>query len=203
LDKLSQLFITRVPQKLKETKILIAQSSTLDFTDIGNGYSGVWHRSNYGDVKQKWLLIRSEQAKKREAYSLTKRMLKKAKVERKIFKKLSQQRCACEDDAQQSLELWRKKQTYSDAIEEVIRLPIYGKKGQPKKGQMPERIEYQITGSLFIPLKKRADAIQQLGLFIIATNDLSEDMTMEKILSTYKEQQSVEKGFRFLKSPDF
>ena len=28
-------------------------------------------------------------------------------------------------------------------------------------------------------------------------------MTMDKMLSTYKEQQSVEKGFRFLKSPDF
>jgi transposase len=38
---------------------------------------------------------------------------------------------------------------------------------------------------------------------VIATNDLSEDMTMGKMLSTYKEQQSIEKGFRFLKSPDF
>lgn len=28
-------------------------------------------------------------------------------------------------------------------------------------------------------------------------------MTMNKMLSTYKEQQSVEKGFRFLKSSDF
>jgi transposase len=73
----------------------------------------------------------------------------------------------------------------------------------PIKGQAPVRIEFQITGSLFISLEKRADAIKQLGFFIIATNDLSEDMTMGKMLSTYKEQQSVEKGFRFLKSPDF
>lgn len=203
LDKLAQLFITRVPQKLKETKTLIEQSSTLDFTDMGNGYSGVWHSSTYGDVKQKWLLIRSEQAKKREAHSLTKRMLKKAEVERKSFKKLSQQRFACQHDALQSLNLWRKKQTYSNVIEDIISLPIYGKKGQPKKGQAPVRIEFQITGSLFISLEKRADAIKQLGFFIIATNDLSEDMTMGKMLSTYKEQQSVEKGFRFLKSPDF
>lgn len=201
--KAAQLFITRVPQKLKETKALIEQSLTLDFTDMGNGYSGVWHSSTYGDVKQKWLLIRSEQAKKREAYSLTKRMLKKAEAERKSFKKLSQQRFACQHDAQQSLELWRKKQTVSNVIEDIISLPIYGKKGQPKKGQAPVRIEFQITGSLFISLEKRVVAIKQLGFFIIATNDLSEDMTMDKMLSTYKEQQSVEKGFRFLKSPDF
>jgi len=203
LDKLAQLFITRVPQKLTEAKILIEQSSTRDFTDMGNGYSGVWHSSTYGDVKQKWLLIHSEQAKKREEHSLTKRMLKKADTERKSFKNLSQQRFSCEHDAEKSLNLWRKKQRYSDVIEEIMSVPIYGKKGQPKKGQVPERIEFKITGNLFITLEKRADAIKQLGFFIIATNDLSEDMSMDKMLSTYKEQQSVEKGFRFLKSPDF
>lgn len=203
LDRFAQLFITRVPQKLKETKILIDQASALDFTDIGNGYSGVWHSSTYGDVKQRWLLIRSEQARKREAHSLTKRMLKKAELERKTFKKLTQQRFSCEQDTKKAIELWRKKQTYSDVVVEIISLPIYGKKGQPKKGQNPERIEFQVTGRLFIPLKKRSNAIKQLGFFILATNDLSEDMTMDKMLSTYKEQQSVEKGFRFLKSPDF
>lgn len=52
-------------------------------------------------------------------------------------------------------------------------------------------------------LTKRQDALKQLGLFIIASNDLTDDLSMEKILSTYKSQQSVEKGFRFLKSPDF
>lgn len=130
-------------------------------------------------------------------------MLKKADTERKSFKSLSQQRFSCEHDAEKSLNLWRKKQRYSDVIEEIMSVPIYGKKGQPKKGQVPERIEFKITGNLFITLEKRADAIKQLGFFIIATNDLSEDMSMDKMLSTYKEQQSVEKGFRFLKSPDF
>jgi transposase len=40
-------------------------------------------------------------------------------------------------------------------------------------------------------------------MFMLATNDLSDTLTMEKMLSLYKSQQSVEKGFRFLKSPDF
>ncbi len=38
---------------------------------------------------------------------------------------------------------------------------------------------------------------------MLATNDLSETLTIEKMLSLYKSQQSVEKGFRALKSPDF
>jgi transposase len=40
-------------------------------------------------------------------------------------------------------------------------------------------------------------------LFIIATNDVSVELDMTSLLSSYKAQQNVEKGFRFLKSPDF
>ena len=203
LSELKQLFITRVPQKLSEAKTLINEASKVEFENIGNGYSGVWHQSNYGDVEQKWLLVHSKQAETSETYSLTKRMLKKGESERKTFKKLTQQKFACQHDAQQAIELWRKKQTYSDVNAEIQENPIYGKRGQPKKGQLPEHIEYQITGDLFTPIVQREKAMKQLGFFIIATNDLDDDMTMNKILSTYKEQQSVEKGFRFLKSPDF
>jgi transposase len=38
---------------------------------------------------------------------------------------------------------------------------------------------------------------------MLATNDLSAKLTMEKMLSLYKSQQSVEKGFRFLKAHNF
>ncbi|MFT5674280.1 MAG: transposase [Paraglaciecola sp.] len=41
------------------------------------------------------------------------------------------------------------------------------------------------------------------GVFNIASNNLAKDLSTEKILSTYKSQQFVIKGFRFLKSPDF
>ncbi|MEJ6122485.1 hypothetical protein MT390_11525 [Vibrio sp. 2-Bac 85] len=53
------------------------------------------------------------------------------------------------------------------------------------------------------PIERRENAMKSLGFFIIATNDFDSSMTMEKMLTTYKDQQSVEKGFRFLKSPDF
>jgi transposase len=96
-----------------------------------------------------------------------------------------------------------KKQVYSDVADEIIEIQIYGKIGQPKKGQVPERIEYKIIEYLFTPIERKASAIKQLGFFIIATNVLDESMPMEKMLNTYKEQQSVEKVFRFLKSPDF
>jgi transposase len=54
LDALSQLFITRVPQKLKETKTLIKSVSLLNFESVCDGSQSVWHTSHYGDVEQKW-----------------------------------------------------------------------------------------------------------------------------------------------------
>jgi transposase len=54
-----------------------------------------------------------------------------------------------------------------------------------------------------MPLEKRDGATKQLGLFILATNNIDGSLSMDNILSTYKSKQGVEKGFRFLKSPDF
>lgn len=39
-------------------------------------------------------------------------------------------------------------------------------------------------------------------MFILATNDLN-GLSMQALLDTYKSQQRVERGFRFLKSPEF
>jgi transposase len=52
-------------------------------------------------------------------------------------------------------------------------------------------------------LEKREDATKQLGLFILATNDVNGSLSIYEMFSTYKSQQAVEKGFRFLKRPDF
>jgi len=203
LKEVNQLFITRVPQTLKEAKQLISQAPGLYFEPMENGYSGTWMDSQYGDVPQRWLLVRSEQAYKREQHNLDKRMLKKAEAEHQTFKKLTQQEFACETDAQNALARWRKKQSTLDVVARVKSIPVYSGKGRPAKDQQPDRIYYQLTGAVFTPLSRRQDALKQLGLFIIATNDLSDHLSMEKLLNTYKSQQSVEKGFRFLKSPDF
>ncbi len=58
LNALCQLFITRLPQKLKEAKILIYSLNLLVLGLIYDGCQGDWHTSYYGDVEQKWLLVR-------------------------------------------------------------------------------------------------------------------------------------------------
>jgi transposase len=204
LDEQKQLFISRAPQKLKQVKEAIAQQHTLDFKTLDNGYSGAWLESDYGEVKQRWLLIESEQAKKREQHTLDKRMEKESNSAIKSFKKLSRQRFACTVDADKALKIWLKSHhevAISDS--EIVKHGVFKQSGRPKLNQQPDSYEYQITGLLYWSLINREQRLQEKGMFMLATNDLSETLTMEKMLSLYKSQQSVEKGFRFLKSPDF
>ena len=203
LDKSEQLFITRVPQRLKEATDLVANAHNLVFTPINEDYQGVWYQSDYADVRQRWLLLRSEPAHQRERKNLNGRMLKAANEERKSFKKLCQQGFACRKDAESALKRWQTQQTWLDVDASISEMPIYTGRGRPAAGRAPDKIEFRLSGQLFTPLKRRQQALDQLGLFIIATNDHSPSMSMDKLLSTYKSQQAVEKGFRFLKSPDF
>ena len=63
LDEQGRLFISRAPQKLSLVRKAISEQHSLTFKDIGNGYRGAWLDADYGQVKQRWLLVQSEQAK--------------------------------------------------------------------------------------------------------------------------------------------
>jgi transposase len=204
LDEQGQLFISRAPQKLTLVKAAISAQNTYFFTPLENGYSATWIDSKYGDVKQRWLLVFSEQAKKREQHTLDKRMLKDSSAALKSLGKLSKQRFFCHADAMKMLGVWMKSQASMSLRNiNVIEHPIFTKSGRPKTGQVPDGYEYQITGLLASKVSFREDKLSEKGLFMLATNDCSDALTMSKMLELYKSQQSVEKGFRFLKSPDF
>ena len=78
----------------------------------------------------------------------------------------------------------------------------YKKKGQPAKGAQPDYFEYFVEGGLASSLPEYVKAKTQCGCFILATNQL-DDLNMAELLSQYKGQQRVERGFKFLKSPEF
>ncbi len=76
--------------------------------------------------------------------------------------------------------------------------------GRPKKNTQPSTIGYQIQGKILFSEEKKQALERSKGFFILATNDLEVDVfPAVEVLGVYKSQQSVERGFRFLKSPDF
>jgi transposase len=64
--------------------------------------------------------------------------------------------------------------------------------------------EYQVQGVMSLSEEKVRPQKTAAGRFMLATNVLDpEQLSSEAILSKYKGQQSVERGFRFLKDPMF
>jgi transposase len=204
LNDQNKFFITRVPQKITEAKDLLKQAGTMQFTPLDNGYSAVWRDDiDYAGVKQKWLLVKSEQASKRENHTLDKNILKNTQQSIKTFKKLCQQTFACETDAKNALIKWEAAQAYVRVCEGIIvKTIIHSKPGRPKADDAGSAC-FKIDGQLGTQLELRNAAKEDKGFFILATNDCSEQWSMQDMLDNYKSQQSVERGFRFLKSPDF
>jgi len=204
VDEQGMWFVSRVPMTLKEAKQRVRDLLTGNLVELGNGYHGCWAESNYGGVKQRWLILRSEQAGKREQHTLEKRLLKDSEKELKQFHKLCKKRFACREDAEQALDEFTQTLRLT-CIEEMacVAQPVYSGKGRPKTGQQPERYEYQLTGLVATSPENVEQARAHTGVFILATNDCGDELTMQELLDTYKSQQNVERGFRFLKSPEF
>ncbi|MBG6240324.1 MAG: IS1634 family transposase [Candidatus Symbiopectobacterium sp. Clec_Harlan] len=204
LHQQQQLFVTRVPLTLKEAKKASANIGAELLSPMSEGYHGRWQAADYGGIPQRWLLVRSEQASQREQKTLFKKLLKESTRELKAFAKLCAQHFACQTDAENALQHFVSGlKTLRIDHGHCHREPVYDNPGRPKTGQKPDGHKFRIEEHAFTCLEKVEEAYAQTGVFILATNDLSETLTMDELLATYKAQQKVERGFRFLKSPDF
>jgi transposase len=73
-----------------------------------------------------------------------------------------------------------------------------------KKRQKKNVAEYSISLNITSNLPKFHEEKKRDGLFVLATNELNDEMLKsQEILNEYKNQQKVERGFRFLKDPKF
>ena len=142
LNDKNLLFVTRVPMKLKESKHLIKSLDCDKFTPMNDGYQGYWMHSNYAGVKQKWLIVRSEKATKREEATFNKNLKKNGEKEAKAFDKLCKKRFACQKDAQKALDDFRTKLTVIDITEASCnKLSIYSSAGRPRQNKEPDKAD--------------------------------------------------------------
>lgn len=200
----SCLFVTRVPGQIKSVEEHIAKSSRIDMVDLGNGSFGQEYSVAYADVPQRWVVIFSESAYQRECKTLAKRYRKKSEEEAKAFAKLSKEVFSCRQDALKRYKEVRSRYKYLQVEDlEIVEVQKHPTVGRPKKGVFPLTTGYQIRGSPACSLCTKQLMESNKGYFVLATNDMAAQFSISEILATYKSQQSVERGFRFLKSPDF
>ena len=198
-------WVTRVPETIKEVKQLYQTLDLQSFTPLGDGYAIHEHHSTYGGVSQRWVVVSSEQARKREIATLHKRIKKTREAQQTALMHLRNTIFSCPDDAIAAGQQFARTLKYQTYEPQVIEKPRYGKKGRPKAGAQPTHIDYVLTGELQDDTAAVQVAERTKGLFVIATNELDTAvLSNESLLGVYKDQAvSVERGFRFLKDPMF
>jgi transposase len=207
LQQLGQLrWLTRVPLTLKQAKLALHEVAEDDWMDSGLvGYRLVERCSHYAQVEQRWFIVESQQRRNCDIEQLQKRLDKQTTEQQVKLDSLCAQSFACEADAREALEKFERSLRWHQlAAVQVVTQPHYGKGGRPRKDQTPAHLTYHLQATLVVNSSVIEAERQVAGRFILATNVLEvEQLNAQQALQEYKDQQSAERGFRFLKDPLF
>jgi transposase len=170
------------------------------------GYRWSEHKSNYGGIEQRWLVVESSLRRDSDKRKLEKN-LKKAEVEgQKKLRELSNIEFACSADAFAAASRLSKQLKYHNLTKitsiEAIAKPATNLTISHEISS--SRLIFKVQGQLEIDACVVARITKASGRFILATNVLdAEQLSPNEMIVKYKEQQSAERGFGFLKDPLF
>ena len=199
-------WITRVPLSIKSAQEQIVDIQESEWQSSSKkGYKIAERASEYGNIKQRWLVIESELRKQASIKQIDKQVNKQQSSAQAALRKLSRQNFACVADAETAIKNLSDTWKYHQITEIKCQEKSHKQPKVPtKKARNIDKIAYQIIGKI----ETRPEIISaekiKAGRFILATNILDKnEITNQQILEEYKDQQSNERGFRFLKDPLF
>jgi transposase len=187
-------WISRVPLSIKKAKNLVKAliKKELKASEI-KGYSYVEEEVSYGGIEQRWLLVESAERKKADLNKLAKKVQEELSKANKLARKLEQSEFTDEFSIERKITEITSKLKYHQISDLQINENNKGKK-------TVYRVKCQLTENKELITQQQ----NSCGRFILATNVLDTmELESEEILKTYKEQQSIERGFRFMKDPLF
>ena len=205
-DFLNQIpFITLIPGALSRRKELIVQClSENHWIKIDDNYQYVSHDITHNEIDQRWLVFYSNAAKLRVEKTIIKKIAKEKESLKKQFFHFQASRFECKPDAEKALIKALKNLKYhqKDSVE-FIEHKNHKRKGRPKKEMIADKIKYQVKVTVKEDQKKIDAVIDQKSCFVLTTNIQEKELSDLDVLSCYKGQSHVERGFRFLKDPLF
>lgn len=200
------IWTSRVPETLLQARDLIAELAD-DLAKKNDGEKPNFKSVDvtYADIKQQWIVVYSPQANARAKHSVSRQFEKKSLADQRLLDGLCKQDFACKADALKAVEVLRKKLKISILHDiRVEALAGFKKRGRPAKNAEPDHFTYRVCGSLASDYQQYQQRLKRKSCFILATNQTDKTlMDGHQILADYKNQQKVERGFRFLKDPMF
>lgn len=186
-------WITRVPETLALAKK--HRNEIAETKELSEGYYYRRVEIEYAGIKQRWLILTSVHRLEMVAKSVGRKIKTKGAKEFLCFNKLCRKRFVCEADARQEMaECISAFEVLQIVDSEVVSI-------QKEKGGIAV---WEIQGYAASDPSMVWSLLWQGATFILGTNELDDrKLTDIEILQIYKDQQKVERGFRFFKDPRF
>src|SRR5947209_3933140 len=155
--------------------------------------------------KERWVIVRTYAQMQAAQEQMEKKVKKTQQEWEKRLWHLSTQTFGCEMDARTAWEKALKgKPSWLQATFTLNAQQQYQQRGRPKKGAAPDQTLWSLIPTLTVDQAEATALARKKAAFIVATNILdAQRLAPEQVISTYKEQGGVERGFRFLKDPLF
>ena len=155
--------------------------------------------------KERWVIVRTSAQMQASKEQMEKKVKKTHQEWEKRLWHLSKQAFSCENDAQQAWkEAMKGKPSWLMATFTWKEQGQYQQRGRPKKEATPDQTVWYLVPKLEVDQHEVTVLARKKAAFIVATNILdTQRLSHEQVISTYKEQGGVERGFRFLKDPLF
>ena len=198
-------WISRVPETSTAAKTALEEEYE-DWQPLSDG-SGeyVVRTMALPQGKERWVIVRTHAQVRATQEQMEKKVKKTHQEWENHLWHLSKQAFACENDAQQAWKQAMKgKPSWLMATFTLKEQAQYQQRGRPKKEAPPDQTVWYLVPTLEVDQHEVTVLVRKKAAFIVATNILDEQrLAHEQVISTYKEQGGVERGFRFLKDPVF
>jgi Transposase len=165
-----------------------------------------------GEKKYRFVVCHSSNLAEQNMKTLERNIEKEKSETKKAFDKaISRDGYFCEADAQKAIlkfedKLKLKYHTLKYTMQENEQIKKRsGVKGRRKKDEIPETEKVYIFQYELIEDKDKINQRkEEIGMFVLITNELNEEnLSNKELLMEYKDQNSVESTFKILKSPSY
>ena len=183
-------WLTRVPEAITAAKAL-AREDSYSWTIINEKYKFVEVGANYAEIPQRWIIIESTQAKSRELKTLERKIIKHEKELQKLIKSKGKERFYSVEEIEKEIKKIR------------LKYKLFNFSYTFNKFTAQKKTFYKITLTFEQNLLEIEEVQRSKGRFILATNEIVDDISPAKLLYEYKAQEKTERGFRFIKDDSF
>lgn len=199
-------WISRVPETSTAAKAVVeAAANRREWQDAEDGQTHWFtHLMTLPQGQERWVVVRTSQAEARAQAKLKRQVEKAEHTWKQKLWHLSKRHFACQADAHSALAHELKGlPVWLEVQREFVGSQHHTGRGRPRQDAAAV-MQWHIQATVTVKQPQVEQEARRKACFIVATNVLDESiLTEQEVVSTYKDQGGVERGFRFLKDPLF